>query len=171
MNREQLFREAIQESGRRIFQICRHFFGPGDDAHDAYQEILLKVWLNLDAFRGEAQMKTWIHRIAVNVCLTFAAQAKRNSSIFVPFTQSDNGENLSENEGESEEAGMKLRFFQTFMQKLSAADRTLVSLYLENLDTAEMAQTTGLSEANVRVKIHRIKKQIQQEWEVHHGTR
>jgi RNA polymerase sigma-70 factor (ECF subfamily) len=57
------------------------------------------------------------------------------------------------------------------MQKLSAADRTLVSLYLENLDTAEIAQTTGLSEANVRVKIHRIKKQIQQEWEAHNGTR
>jgi RNA polymerase sigma-70 factor (ECF subfamily) len=51
------------------------------------------------------------------------------------------------------------------------ADRTLVNLYLEDLDTTEIAAITGLSESNVRTRIHRIKKQIKTEWEEKNGTR
>ncbi len=171
MNREGIFRKAIQENDRRIFRICRHFFGPGDEAHDAYQEILLKIWLNLDTFRGEAQIKTWINRITVNVCLTFLAQAKKRSSILVPFSKTEYEENIAGQEEVHDDEEKKLRFFQTFMQQLSVQDKTLVSLYLEDLDKKEIAQTTGFSESNVRVRIHRIKKQIQLELEKKYGTR
>ena len=85
MNREEMFREAIHENDNRIYRICCHFFGPGDEAKDAYQEIFLKIWLNILKFRGEAQLKTWVTRIAVNTCLTFLSKAKKNSSVFVPF--------------------------------------------------------------------------------------
>ena len=56
------------------------------------------------------------------------------------------------------------------MDSLNATDKTLVSLYLEDLDTKELSQITGLSESNVRVKLHRIKNQIKKEWEVKYGT-
>lgn len=56
------------------------------------------------------------------------------------------------------------------MNNLNATDKVLVSLYLEDLDTKEMSHITGLSESNVRVKIHRIKNEIRKEWEIKYGT-
>ena len=54
----------------------------------------------------------------------------------------------------------------------SLADKTLISLYLEDLSSADIAGVTGLSEGNVRVRIHRIKYELRSIMnEVNHGTR
>ena len=57
MNQEEMFRVAIRENDRRVFNICRHYFGPGDEARDAYQEILLKIWLEYNQFPGRISDK------------------------------------------------------------------------------------------------------------------
>ena len=57
------------------------------------------------------------------------------------------------------------------VERLPYVDRTLVSLYLEDLSTKEMADILSISEVNVRVKLHRIKKTLREMWkEVEHGT-
>ncbi|MGE5497374.1 MAG: RNA polymerase sigma factor [Syntrophothermus sp.] len=169
MNRDEIFKDAIKENDRMILRVCYHFFGPGENARDAYQEILLKIWLNVENFRGECQLKTWIYRIAVNVCITFRSKEKKKSSVFVPFYELDYGK-ADEKEVYQDEEN-KLLFFRKFMEKLNVSDKALVSLYLEDLDTKEIAQITGLSESNVRVRVHRIKNEIKRQWEVEYGTR
>jgi RNA polymerase sigma factor (sigma-70 family) len=81
------------------------------------------------------------------------------------------GEKMPDESCSGDEEEEKLQFFHAFMQKLPAADRTLVSLYLEDMESADIAEVTGLSDANVRTRIHRIKKQIKEDWEVRYGTR
>lgn len=169
MNRNELFKDALKENDKMISGICYRFFGPGDDAGDAHQEILLKIWMNIEKFRNECSIKTWIYRIAVNVCITYRSKAKRKSVRFVPISKSveKQGNSDYENSGDDEN---KLVFFRSFVDKLNAADKTLVSLYLEELDTREISEITGFSESNVRVKIHRIKNQIKKEWMAEYGT-
>jgi len=171
MNREEMFKEAIRENDRRIFNICRHYFGPADEAGDAYQEILLKIWLNIMNFRGESQLKTWICRIAVNVCLTSLSKTKKNSSVFRPFSHTDYIDIDGDDEENQQEEEVKMNFFEDFKQKLNPIDKTLVTLYLEEMEYREISQVTGLSEVNARARIHRIKKQIKQEWEEKYGIR
>jgi len=170
MNKEEMFREAIRENDNRIYSICCHFFGPGDEAKDAYQEILLKIWLNIMNFRGEAQLKTWITRIAVNVCLTFLSKTKKNSSVFVPFSHWDFYIKADENDDDQWEEEAKMKYFEEFKSRLNPIDKTLVSLYLEEIGYREISQITGLSEANARTRIHRIKKQIKKDWEEKYGA-
>ncbi|HEX2866881.1 MAG TPA: RNA polymerase sigma factor [Ignavibacteriales bacterium] len=169
MKRDELFREALEENQKMIFRVCCRFFGPGENAKDAYQDILLKIWMNIEGFRGECQLKTWIYRISVNVCITFRSKNKRKSSLFVPF--SEPAYRVPDEEKLLEDEENKLLFFRKFMDELSGADKALVSLYLEDLDTREMSRITGLSESNVRVRIHRIKSEIKKQWEVEYGTR
>jgi len=171
MNQETLFRAAILENDRRIYSICCHYFGPGDEAKDAYQEVLLKIWLNILNFRGESQLKTWISRIAVNVCMTFLSKRKKKSAVFIPFSQIDGYDRISENENNPEEEEAKLRFFEEFKNKLNPADKILVALYLEDIEYTEIAKITSMSEGNARTRIHRIKKQIKKEWEDKYGIR
>ena len=171
MTQEEIFKEAIHDNGESIYNICCHFFGPGDEAEDAYQEILLKIWLNIKSFRGESQLKTWMIRIASNVCLTYIAKRKKRASVFVPISSVDYYENPDDTGVSTEEEEVKIKFFRTFNERLNPLDKTLVALYLEDIAYREMSHITGLSEVNARARIHRIKKQINKEWEEEYGTR
>ena len=87
LKQDELFRKALSENNGRIHRICRHYFGRKWEADDAYQEILLKIWLNLKGFRGEAQLSTWVNRIAVNTCLTHLSKTTRNAHHEIPLPE------------------------------------------------------------------------------------
>lgn len=169
MTQEEFFKKIINNNSGRIYRICNRYFDSQADALDAYQDILLKIWLNLGKFRGEANISTWIFRIAVNVCLTTLKTSKKKLIQLVPDPVTVTHELIVDETEENQEEDMKMQFFRQFFCRLSSADRILVNLYLEDLTTAEIASVTGLSESNVRTRIHRIKKQINKAWE-NHGT-
>jgi RNA polymerase sigma-70 factor (ECF subfamily) len=166
MDREKLFREAIKENSQRIFRICSYYFPDPDDRNDAFQDALIRIWDNLSSFKGQSQVSTWIYRIAVNTCLGFMRREKRRKGMIDPLNPVDYvpiaADDIPEDHKRTDE---KLQFFRDFIYRLSVSDRTLVSLYLEELSTKEMAEVTGLSESNVRVRIFRIKEQVKKEWE------
>ncbi len=172
MNREQLFKEVIGENSQRIFRICNYYFNDHDDLNDAYQETLIRIWENLHSFRGNSKLSTWIYRVSVNACLSRIRSEKIRNGLIETGTNPDilqAAEPPVEEEDHGEE--FKTIFLQQFMMTLDTGDRTLVSLYLEELSTREIAEITGISEANVRVRIHRIKERIKNEWEEkQHGT-
>ena len=69
---------------------------------------------------------------------------------------------LKENEEENIEPQIQLLY--KFISELSETDRIIISLELENIKQAEIANIVGLSEANIRVKIHRIKEKLTQKF-------
>jgi RNA polymerase sigma-70 factor (ECF subfamily) len=172
MSREQQFRDVLKENSRRVYRICSYFFTDSGDCDDAYQESLIRIWENLPSFRGKSKLSTWIYRVAVNTCLAHIRSDKRRISLIEKGCSYDNlqvAELPAEDDPEATER--KAAFLKRFLDSLNAADRTLVSLYIEDLPTREISEITGLSEANVRVRLHRIKEKIKNEWEeIQHGT-
>jgi RNA polymerase sigma-70 factor (ECF subfamily) len=70
------FGEIVQRWERRIFALAFGMLGREEDARDATQETFLAAFRNLRAFRGEARVSSWLHRIAVNQCITRQRRAK-----------------------------------------------------------------------------------------------
>ncbi len=172
MDREELFRRAVSEHREKIAGICRYYFQDPDDRSDAFQETLIRIWNNLSHFNGRSQLGTWIYRVTVNTCLGHIRSDRRrpDAARYCPDPVETGGK-LPDTGAESDTADGRPEFFYRFLGRLGAADRMLVTLYLEELSTREMADVTGISEANVRVRIHRIKERIKQEWEAtNHGT-
>ncbi len=64
------FGEIVRRWERKIFALCFGMLGREDDARDAAQEAFIAAYRNLKNFRGEARVSSWLHRIAVNQCLT-----------------------------------------------------------------------------------------------------
>ena len=64
------FGEIVKRWERRIFALAYGMLGREEDARDATQETFLAAFKNLRAFRGEAKVSSWLHRIAVNQCIT-----------------------------------------------------------------------------------------------------
>lgn len=70
------FGEIVQRWERKIFALTFGMLGREDDARDATQETFLAAFKNLRAFRGDAKVSSWLHRIAVNQCITRQRRAK-----------------------------------------------------------------------------------------------
>lgn len=73
------FGEIVRRWERRIFALAYGMLGREEDARDATQETFLAAFRNLRGFRGEAKVSSWLHRIAVNQCITRQRQARVRS--------------------------------------------------------------------------------------------
>jgi len=126
-----------------------------DLAQDLAQETFIIVWQQLPKFRNESSVGTWIFRIASNNCLRQIEKEKK-------FTKTDLPANLEEKKQESMEPQIQMLY--QFISELPETDRIIISLELEEVKQAEIAHIVGLSESNIRVKIHRIKEKLTQKF-------
>ena len=122
-----------------------------DLAQDLAQETFISVWQQLPKFRNEANIGTWIFRIASNNCLRHIEKQNR-------FLKGDLPAVIKEDKQIDLEP--QIRFLYKCVAELPEIDRIIISLELENVSQYEIASIVGLSEANVRVKIHRIKHKL-----------
>jgi RNA polymerase sigma-70 factor, ECF subfamily len=72
------FGELVRRHDTAVLALAARFVQNAEDAKDIYQEVLIRVYRGLPSFRCESQFSTWIHRITVNVCLSFIRQRKRS---------------------------------------------------------------------------------------------
>lgn len=154
------FEEIYQTYWQRIFRLCMGYVNDVDWAKDIAQESFVSVWKNLPAFRGDSSIGTWIFRIASNHCLRQIERENR-------MPKSDFPPHLEQSEKLSEEKEEKTNLLYLCISELPEIDRIIISLELEDLPQVEIAKITGLSEANIRVKIHRIKKKLTQKFHDH----
>ena len=84
------FGEIVRRWERKIFALCFGMLGREDDARDACQEAFIAAYRNIASFRGDAKVSSWLHRIAVNQCLT---TKRRQKSRAEDFLDDENGEN------------------------------------------------------------------------------
>src|ERR687890_893179 len=73
---ERAFDEIVCRWQRKIFALCFGMLGREDDARDAAQETFISAYRNLSGFRGDAKVSSWLHRIAVNQCITRRRRAR-----------------------------------------------------------------------------------------------
>lgn len=150
-----VFEDIYELYWQKIFRLCMGYVNDTDLAQDLAQETFIIVWQQLPKFRNESSIGTWIFRIASNNCLRQIEKEKKFSKADLPI-------NLEEKKQESMEPQIQLLY--QFISELPETDRIIISLELEEVRQAEIAQITGLSEANIRVKIHRIKEKLTQKF-------
>jgi len=77
------FGEIVKRWERKIFALCFGMLGREDEARDAAQEAFIAAYRNLQNFRGDAKVSSWLHRIAVNQCLTTKRRNKTRSESYL----------------------------------------------------------------------------------------
>jgi RNA polymerase sigma factor (sigma-70 family) len=153
-DKEAAFKQIFQANSKKIFHLCYGYTGDDDAANDLLQETFLKVWQNLDKFRNQAMISTWIYRIAVNTCLTYLRSEKRQAKDeLTPQIAETKAEDFSpKNE--------QVALLYKCISKLEESERIIITMVLDELPYPEIAEISGISEGNLRVKIFRIKQKL-----------
>jgi RNA polymerase sigma-70 factor (ECF subfamily) len=152
------FEEIYSKYSPQIFRVCMGYINDYEQARDLTQETFVSVWRNLATFRNQSKISTWIFRIATNNCLRAIEKSKRIMTSELPF-------HLAEVHEETQEE--KLAFLYNCIAELEETDRIIISLVLEDLPQAEIAAIVGLSNGNIRVKVHRIKEKLAAKFKTH----
>ena len=148
MNFENIYKAYWQ----KVFRLCMGYVNNTDSAKDLSQETFIKVWNQLPKFRNESAIGTWIFRIATNTCLR---QIQKDSKMPKSELPSEIKEETAEVSIEKD-----LQFLYQCISELPEIERIIISLELEDINQKEIAKIVGLSEGNIRVKIHRIKDKL-----------
>ncbi len=148
------FQQVYEAYWPRIYRLCLAYVGDQEWAKDVCQECFEIAWRQRNQFREEAQMSSWIFRIAVNLCLRQLKRAEKQSGWEAEHHERQQLQ-------QERRTDLEMRLYEAIGQ-LPEIDRLLISLHLEQMPQQQIAELLDLSHANVRVRIHRIKEQLHQ---------
>lgn len=152
-DKERLFGRILKENGGRLHLIVKTNSSQAN-SNDLRQEILLALWMSLDRYEGRSSLATWFYGVAINVVRSFSRRnqhwetATGSRSLQAPSTAYA-GHNRSQ-----------VSILSEFIQSLDDPDRFVLQMYLDRLSYAEISEATGIAEANLRVRISRLKQQF-----------
>ena len=155
--RDELYRTASREYGRALDRLARGYEANPEKRHDLRQNIHFQLWRSLDLFDGRCSLKTWTFRVAHNVAVSHVNRERRINEPLVSLEQVEETAPADDSEPNIDRQ-RALQQLSAFIRQLKPLDRQIIISYLEEMDIATTAEITGLSPANLRMKVHRIKK-------------
>ncbi len=159
------FGEIVRRWERKIFALCFGMLGREDEASDAAQETFIAAYRNLKNFRGEAKVSSWLHRIAVNQCLTTKRRQKSRAEDFI--NEDDGMDNkffvaspLS-SPGRSAEKVERMKLVRQAVGALpSDLKQVVVMKEFEEMTFQEISETLEIPLSTVKSRLYTALKQL-----------
>ncbi len=172
----QAFGELVKVHQRRLYALGYDLMGNAADAEDVVQETFVKAWVARSTFRGEAQISTWLYRLAVHVALDMKRRAAyrllNNSAAFDEETLYGKvylgGQQYSQHTHYASpealtEAAIAEEHIQDALQTLSPQQRAVFVLrHYHDEPLAEIARTLGVSEGTVKTLLFRAVRALRE---------
>jgi RNA polymerase sigma factor (sigma-70 family) len=154
-NLETEFLQHLNQDLGIAHKICRVYFQDADEREDVLQEMMYQLWRSYPHFDGRSKFSTWMYRVCLNIAFTYIRKNKRKENESISLAHEQIADN--ENKDQDERIGLLLSAINT----LSALNKAIVLLYMEDLSYEEIASITGLTKSNVSVRLVRIKKELE----------
>jgi RNA polymerase sigma-70 factor (ECF subfamily) len=159
------FGELVRRWERRIFALAYGILGREEDARDATQETFVAAFRNLGAFRGEAKVSSWLHRIAVNQCITRQRRARVRGETSLEAQVEDGGVQFAANDDVNPAADAEGRERTAAVRRaVNALPPELRSVVVmkefEDLTFQEIADALGVPLSTVKSRLYTALKQL-----------
>lgn len=178
---EEAFAEMVLAHQDRVFGLLYRMLGSREEAEDVAQEVFLTVFRSIDQFRGDAQLSTWIYRIAANQCKNRLSRLARERPGFRADVAADGGKG-DESGGDEPGVGhawdtgaganrpdvrleeqQRDALVQKAISELDEEHRLLVILRdVQGLAYQEIVEITGLEEGTVKSRLHRGRMRLKE---------
>ncbi|SRR5690554_3324218 len=159
--KESAYTKIVRKYQERLYWHIRRLVVNHEDANDVLQNVYIKVWNYLKNFREEANLYTWLYRIATNEALTFIQKEKRKSSLSL------SDEDLGLMNQLKSEPGFdvnKLEWkLQQAIQSLPDKQRIVFTLrYYDEMPYAEMSEVLDTSMGALKASYHHAVKKVEE---------
>lgn len=154
----------INKHKTMAFNVALRITRNREDAEEVIQDAFLKVYYSLKDFEGKSKFSTWLYKIVYNQAISkirkkSIAQSDVDDEIISNFTVGEISRDLNYLASEDQS-----RYINLALAKLPEEDSAIVTLfYLNESSVEEVSEITGLSESNVKVKLHRSRKKMYEE--------
>ena len=154
--RDELYQTAIRSFGHALDRLAAGYEADPDKRRDLRQDIHFQLWKSFEVFDGRCSIKTWIFRVAHNTAVSYVIRERRENAGFVSLEEIERTAPSEDREPDIDQQ-RALQQLSQFIRQLKPLDRQIMISYLEGMDAATIADVTGFSPANIRMKIYRIK--------------
>jgi RNA polymerase sigma factor (sigma-70 family) len=157
------FECLLDKYQKRIYWHVRRIVIDHDDADDVTQNTFIKVWTQLESYRGESRLYTWLYRVATNEALHFLSKKKTDRNIPID----DNSELLNTLQSATYFDGNALELkLQAAILSLPDKQRTVFNLkYYENMKYEEMSEVLDTSVGALKASYHHAVKKLERFFE------
>lgn len=151
--------EAAGQFGPALDRLARLTEANPERRRDLLQDMHVALWRSFAAFDGRCAVRTWVYRVAHNVAASHVGRERRADRGAVTLDEiADVADAVNvPADLEQHEAIARLH---ALIRQLKAPDRQIITLYLEDLDAAAIAEITGLSPGGVATRISRLKTHL-----------
>jgi RNA polymerase sigma-70 factor (ECF subfamily) len=149
----------IKKYQEKLYWHIRRMVVDHDDANDVLQNVLIRVWNGLANFREDAQLYTWLYRVATNECLSFLEQKKKRATVSMNDVESGLSNTIkADKDFDPNKLEWKL---QLAIQQLPEKQRVVFSLrYYDEMPYEEMSRILETSEGALKASYHHAAKKI-----------
>ncbi|MHB8208117.1 RNA polymerase sigma factor [Mucilaginibacter sp.] len=158
--RNEAFNILLKKYQQKIYWHIRRMVIDHDDADDIAQDVFVKVWKNLPGFRADAQLYTWMYRIATNECITFLNKKKAKNNVSLDDVDSTLGDTLAASSYfDGDKAQRRL---QEALLTLPDKQRLVFNMkYYEDMKYEEISDVVGTSVGALKASFHLAVKKIE----------
>lgn len=161
---DSLYQSAADQYGPALERLARAYEADAEKRRDLLQEIHFQLWRSCGKFDARCSVRTWVYRVAHHVAASHVIRERRTFATLVSLEEL---EKLPDKERATDQT-LDLKRLAKLIQQLKPLDRQIIVSYLEDMDAASIGEITGLSPANVAMRIHRIKNVLARRF--HEGT-
>jgi len=157
--------QLLRQYQTKVFHLAFSMLGNREQAEDTAQEVFIRVWRALPAYRGASSVSTWIYSIARNTCLTAlkSAGARRTVSLEDPGTRAA-AERQSHPPSSPHAPDLR-----RLVDDLPEKQRQVVALfYLEEKSYEDVSRLLGIPLGTVKTHLHRARKELAVRWRKEH---
>lgn len=157
---ERRFLDLVERNRDRIARLCRTWSWGAAEAEDLRSEIVLQLWRSIGSFDGRSSVDTWLYRVALNTAMLAGRQRGRQRDGADRYEQAAPQPDPGPDAGERLDTDRRLERLERAIRGLDPADRALITLHLEELPHAQIAEVLGIGAGNVGVRLHRVRKRL-----------
>ena len=145
-----------------VYTICLRMLTVEADADEAAQDVFVKAYRSIQGFQEKSKFSTWLYRIAYNQCISVIRKKVKMIDLVDEMPEKEVNEG-DINGLDTISAEERSRYLQMAIEALPETDGVVVTLfYYDELSLDEIAEITGLTSGNIRIKLHRSRKKMYQ---------
>lgn len=156
------FAQIIDQYQHMVYTLANSIVKNHQEAEEVTQDAFFKAYKSLDKFKGDAEFSTWLYRIIYNTAIS-KLRSRKNETLHLESQEVEkhNLDNFSDNLNRLEQQERKV-ILKKALKSLKEEDAFIIILYYyKDQSIEEIEKATGLSKSNVKVKLHRGRKQLQ----------